>query len=86
MELSTKRLIIRSFSKQDIPSYATIVSDHNVTRFLGNGSPYTFEEATAYIEDVIARDISLCIIQKLGFSTVEHLQNQEAIRYYQNAD
>ena len=57
MQLETQRLVIRSFEPGDIPAYAEIVADPHVTRFLGDGRPYSYEEASAYIEDCIALDI-----------------------------
>lgn len=59
MVIKTDRLIIRSFLESDIPEYAAIVADPEVTRFLGDGSPHSYEQATAYVVDCIraeARD------------------------------
>jgi RimJ/RimL family protein N-acetyltransferase len=53
MEIETDRLTIRSFVESDIPEYAAIVADPAVTRFFGDGSPHTYEEATAYVERCI---------------------------------
>ena len=53
MKIETERLTIRSFKKSDIPEYAAIVSDSEVTKFLGGGSPHSYEQATAYILDCI---------------------------------
>jgi ribosomal-protein-alanine N-acetyltransferase len=53
MMIQTNRLTIRSFLESDIPEYATIVADPEVTRFLGDGSPHSYEQATAYIYDCI---------------------------------
>jgi RimJ/RimL family protein N-acetyltransferase len=53
MIIETERLTIRSFRKSDIPEYAAIVADPEVTKFLGDGSPHSFEQATAYIADCI---------------------------------
>jgi RimJ/RimL family protein N-acetyltransferase len=49
MIIETERLTIRSFRKSDIPEYAAIVADPEVTKFLGDGSPHSYEQATAYI-------------------------------------
>ena len=56
MRLQTSRLIIRSFTDKDVPAYAEIVADPEVTRYLGNGSPHSLSEATEYVRDVIRRD------------------------------
>ena len=53
MIIEIERLTIRSFRKSDIPEYAAIVADPEVTKFLGDGSPHSFEQATAYIVDCI---------------------------------
>ncbi len=49
MKIETNRLIIRSLRESDTPEYAAIVSDPEVTRFLGDGLPYTYEQATEYL-------------------------------------
>lgn len=56
MRVQTERLVIRSFSKSDIPAYAAIVADPRVTKYLADGSPHSPSEAEAYILDCIARD------------------------------
>ncbi len=56
MRIETQRLVVRSFEQGDIPAYAEIVADPRVTRFLGDGRPYSYGEATAYIEDCMALD------------------------------
>ena len=56
MRIETQRLVVRSFVHGDVPAYAEIVADPRVTRFLGDGRPYSHGEATAYIEDCIALD------------------------------
>jgi RimJ/RimL family protein N-acetyltransferase len=53
MRIDTDRLTIRSFVESDIPKYAAIVADPEVTQFLGDGSPHTYEEASAYVERCI---------------------------------
>ena len=53
MIIQTNRLTIRSFLESDTPEYATIVADPKVTRFLGDGSPHSYEQAAAYIDDCI---------------------------------
>jgi ribosomal-protein-alanine N-acetyltransferase len=53
MIIETDRLTIRSFVESDIPRYAAIVADRAVTRFIGDGSPHTYEEAAAYVERCI---------------------------------
>lgn len=56
MRIDTDRLLIRSFERTDIPAYAEIVADPHVVRYIGDGEPYTLEQAEAYVEDVIERD------------------------------
>jgi ribosomal-protein-alanine N-acetyltransferase len=53
MIIQTNRLTVRSFLESDIPQYATFVADPQVTRFLGDGSPHSHEQAAAYIYDCI---------------------------------
>jgi RimJ/RimL family protein N-acetyltransferase len=53
MIIQTARLTIRSFRASDIPEYAAAVADPQVTRFLGDGSPHSYEQAAAYIQDCI---------------------------------
>jgi RimJ/RimL family protein N-acetyltransferase len=49
MKIKTNRLIIRSLRGSDIPEYAAIVSDPEVIKFLGDGLPHTYEQATEYL-------------------------------------
>jgi ribosomal-protein-alanine N-acetyltransferase len=51
--IETNRLVIRSFLESDIPEYAATVADPEVTKFLGDGSPHSYEQATAYVYDCI---------------------------------
>lgn len=53
MQIQTERLLIRSFREADIPAYADIVADPRVTRYLGDGRPYSFDEAAEYVRDCI---------------------------------
>jgi len=53
MLIQTNRLIIRSFQESDVPEYAAIVADPEVTRFLGDGSPHSYEQAAAYVHNCI---------------------------------
>ena len=53
MKIETDRLTIRSFVESDIPAYAAIVADPEVTKFLGDGSPHTYEQATEYVRHCI---------------------------------
>jgi RimJ/RimL family protein N-acetyltransferase len=53
MIIETERLTIRSFRESDIREYAAIVADPEVTEFLGDGSPHSYEQATACILDCI---------------------------------
>ena len=56
MTIETERLAIRSFRKSDIPEYAAIVADSKVTKYLGDGSPHSYEQATVYILDCISSE------------------------------
>ena len=56
MRIRTDRLLIRSFERDDIPAYAEIVADPRVVRYIGDGRPYSYEEAEAYVEELIALD------------------------------
>ena len=58
MYIETSRLTIRSFVEADIRDYAGIVADPQVTKYLGDGSPHPYEEADAYVQDVLRRDAS----------------------------
>ncbi len=53
MKIKTKRLTIRSFRESDIPEYSAIVSEPEVTKYLGDGSPHSYEQAAAYVRDCI---------------------------------
>jgi RimJ/RimL family protein N-acetyltransferase len=56
MRIETSRLIIRSFLESDMHEYAAIVSDPKVTRFLGDGAPHFYAQATAYVRDCISSE------------------------------
>ena len=51
MIIQTKRLTVRSLLEYDIQEYAALVADPEVTRFLGDGSPHSYEKATANVYD-----------------------------------
>lgn len=53
MKIETDRLTIRSFLESDIPEYAAIVSDPEVTKFLGDGSPHSYEQAAADVNGYV---------------------------------
>jgi RimJ/RimL family protein N-acetyltransferase len=53
MIFETTRLTIRPFVESDIPEYAAVVADPEVTKFLGDGFPNSYEQATAYVHDCI---------------------------------
>ena len=42
MPIETARLVIRSFTEEDIKQYAAIVAKLEVARFLLNNPPHTF--------------------------------------------
>jgi RimJ/RimL family protein N-acetyltransferase len=52
----TDRLVIRSFRAGDVAPYWAIVRDPRVVRFFANGRPHCYWEASAYVQDCIARD------------------------------
>lgn len=49
MLIETERLLIRPFKESDIPSYAAIVADAEVTHFLGDGHLQSPDEAAEYV-------------------------------------
>ena len=49
MIIETNRLTIRSFKESDIPEYAAVVADPEVTKYLGDESPHSYDQATAYV-------------------------------------
>lgn len=53
MVIQTNRLIIRASLESDVPGYAAVVADPEVTRFLGDGSPHSYEQAAAYVHNCI---------------------------------
>jgi RimJ/RimL family protein N-acetyltransferase len=53
MLIETDRLIIRSLRETDIPDYAVIVSDSEVTRYLRDSSRHSNEQAARYTNDCI---------------------------------
>ena len=56
MQLTTDRLLIRSFRSEDVAAYAGIVADAEVMRYLGQ--PLDRKAANDYVEDCIERDQS----------------------------
>lgn len=86
MLLQTDRLIIRSFTEQDIPEYAIIVKDPDVTKFLGNGAPHTYEQAERYVHECMELEIKnnfarYAVIHKqtnklIGFSGFKEIDNR----------
>ena len=56
MVIETDRLTIRSFVESDVSTYAQIVADPEVARFLGDGLPHSCEEAAAYVERCISSE------------------------------
>ena len=75
VRIETQRLVIRSFEEGDVPEYAEIVGDLRVTRYLGDGRPYSQEEATAYIRECIALE------SEIGFSRYAVLLDGELIGF-----
>jgi RimJ/RimL family protein N-acetyltransferase len=81
MVIKTDRLIIRSFRESDSPAYAAIVADAEVTRFLGDGSPHSYQQAAAavldyglntlHLSDIVAQSAvenvgSVRVMEKIG--------------------
>jgi RimJ/RimL family protein N-acetyltransferase len=78
MMIETSRLTIRSFLESDIPEYAAIVAGPQVTRFLGDGSPHSYEqaaEADAAVLDYGVNTLKLCDIV-----AVSALENMGSVR------
>jgi RimJ/RimL family protein N-acetyltransferase len=44
-ELTTERLLLRSFTQDDFEAYAAMMADPSVTRFLGPGRPLSRADA-----------------------------------------
>lgn len=53
MRLETDRLIIKPLSIGNLDSYAAILADPEVQRYLNDGVPRTRDYACAYIEDLV---------------------------------
>ena len=49
MTLETERLFIRPWTTDDIADYAAIVADAAVMKYLGNGKPQSYQEASDYV-------------------------------------
>ena len=65
MNIKTNRLEINRFKENDVRSYSEIMIKPEVTRFLGNGTPWLKEEAEKRAEQKI-KFINECIKEK-GF-------------------
>ncbi|MCP5347655.1 MAG: GNAT family N-acetyltransferase [Gammaproteobacteria bacterium] len=59
MKIETQRLFIRSLTTGDVPLYAVIVSDPDVTRFLGDGSTHSRKKAEGYVKSNIESEKAL---------------------------
>ena len=59
MRIETPRLVIRSFTRSDIPDYAAIVADPAVMKYLGKGSPLSRGAADAYVEGCLRSERDL---------------------------
>lgn len=62
MHLDTQRLVIRSFTAQDVPAYAALVADPEVMTSLGDGQPLEAASASSYVQQCISNE------QRLGFA------------------
>jgi ribosomal-protein-alanine N-acetyltransferase len=71
VELTTNRLIIRSFHTEDSNEYARIVGDPEVMRYLGG--PLDADVATAYVTDCIERE------QSTGISRYAVLRKADSV-------
>ena len=52
-ELETERLRLRQFRPDDLDDYARITADGEVMRYIGDGAPYTREEAWRSLSHLI---------------------------------
>lgn len=75
MELETKRLRIRYFRKDDLPTYAKIVADPDVMKFVGG--PQTMSDAADYLAEMIR----LSQTRGLGRYAVETKDSQSLIGF-----
>ena len=53
LHVETERLIIRNWRTSDIESYAEIVADPEVMRYIGDGQPRTIDYATSFVGSMI---------------------------------
>jgi ribosomal-protein-alanine N-acetyltransferase len=52
-EISTNRLCLRRFSKEDLNDYAKIMGDHEVGKWFPKGDGYTREEAKRSLDSIL---------------------------------
>lgn len=53
MYLETRRLVLRSWTEDDVEPYARIVADPEVMRFIGDGATHTCEQARRFIRTMM---------------------------------
>jgi RimJ/RimL family protein N-acetyltransferase len=77
MAYYTDRLIIRQWTEDDIPKYADLVSDPEVMKYIGDGTPRDYEKAKSEVEKFTRR------INKWGWSrfAVQEVCTGEFIGY-----
>jgi RimJ/RimL family protein N-acetyltransferase len=51
--VETARLLLRMFCPDDLDSFAALVADPDVVRYVGNGAPITREEAEVALQSII---------------------------------
>jgi len=54
MQITTERLLIRSFTEQDLPAYTAMHADAEVMRYLGG--PISAHNAAQQLQDILAAD------------------------------
>jgi ribosomal-protein-alanine N-acetyltransferase len=86
-EISTERIFMRKFKKEDMDEFYEIVKKHEVGEWLGLGKGMSFEES----EDYINRIIKHWTLHNFGVWAVTHKSNKEilghcGLRYINNTE
>jgi ribosomal-protein-alanine N-acetyltransferase len=89
-ELTTKRLQLRHFRKEDIEIYAEIMGDNEIGRWFPKGIGYTHEEAQKSLDNIlshwekygfglwaITRKESSCLIGRCGLNYIPETSEVE---------
>lgn len=73
----TERLNIRTWQTEDIPTYAQIIADAEVMKYIGKGEPQHYDIAETYIKNCIIN------IAEKGWArfAVERKENKELIGF-----